>query len=89
MKRVDERIDMALADLGQTYDFTVDEAMVRDKDSATFPKTPEEAAERWRQRVKFDLLKETADDVPMEKAIKKLTQALRQHSQELAPNRQR
>jgi carboxyl-terminal processing protease len=72
LKRVDERVDTALADLGQTYDFTVDESMVRDKDSATFPKTPEEAAERWRQRVKFDLLKETADDVPMEKAVEKL-----------------
>ena len=37
------------------------------------PKTPEEAAERWRQRVKFDLLKETADKVAMDEAVKKLT----------------
>ena len=38
-----------------------------------FAKTPEEAADRWRQRVKFDLLKETADNVPMDEAVKKLT----------------
>jgi carboxyl-terminal processing protease len=47
--------------------------MAREPDAMNFPKTPEEAAERWRQRVKFDLLKETADKVPMEEAIKKLT----------------
>ena len=53
--------------------------MVRDKDAATFAKTPEEAAERWRQRVKFDLLKETSDkdkktldNVTMDAAIEKL-----------------
>jgi carboxyl-terminal processing protease len=79
LKRVDERVDTALADLDQKYDFTVNETMVRDKDGATFPKTPEEAAERWRQRVKFDLLKETSDkakgsenNVTMDQAIEKL-----------------
>jgi carboxyl-terminal processing protease len=79
LKRVDERVDIALADLKQKYDFTVDESMVRDKDAATFAKTPEEAAERWRQRVKFDLLKETSDkdkktldNVTMDAAIEKL-----------------
>ncbi len=46
--------------------------MIRDPEAATFAKTPEEAAERWRQRVKFDLLKEIADDVAMDEAIKKL-----------------
>jgi carboxyl-terminal processing protease len=78
LKRVDERVDTALADLDQKYDFNADDAMVRDKDTVTFPKTPEEAAERWRQRVKFDLLKETEDadkgkePVSMDKAIEKL-----------------
>lgn len=75
LARVDERITLAEADLKQPQDFDKDEEMVRDPDTATFPKTPEEAAERWRQRVKFDLLKETAsaDKVPMDEAIKKLT----------------
>jgi len=78
-KRVDERVNTALSLLDQPYDFTVDEEMIRDGDSASFPKTPEEAKERWRQRVKFDILKEsadddkkTADDVAMDKAIEKL-----------------
>jgi carboxyl-terminal processing protease len=72
LQRVDERVNTALAMLEQTHDFTLDEEMVRDRDTATYPKTPEEAADRWRQRVKFDLLKETTDDVPMDKAIEKL-----------------
>ena len=73
LKRVDERIALAEADLSKAQDFNLNEEMIRDPEAATFPKTPEEAAERWRQRVKFDLLKETADDVPLDEAIKKLT----------------
>ena len=73
LKRVDERIALAEADLSKAQDFNLSEEMIRDPEAATFPKTPEEAAERWRQRVKFDLLKETADDVPLDEAIKKLT----------------
>jgi carboxyl-terminal processing protease len=46
--------------------------MIRDPEAAEFPKTPEEATERWRQRVKFDLMKELADDVAMDEAVKKL-----------------
>ena len=63
--------------------------MVRDPETATFAKTPEEAADRWRQRVKFDLLKETADKVPDGRSDQEAHQALRQHSQELAANRRR
>ncbi|MFO0788722.1 MAG: carboxy terminal-processing peptidase [Pirellulales bacterium] len=73
LARVDERIALAEAELNKPENFDLDEEMVRDPEAATFPKTPEEAAERWRQRVKFDLLKETADKVPMDEAIKKLT----------------
>jgi carboxyl-terminal processing protease len=47
--------------------------MIREPDAATFPKTPEEAAERWRQRVKYDLMKELADDVALDEAVTKLT----------------
>jgi carboxyl-terminal processing protease len=72
LARVDERVQLAHAELDKQQDFTIDEEMIRDPDAATFPKTPEEAAERWRQRVKFDLMKELADDVAMDEAIKKL-----------------
>ena len=73
LARVDERITLAEADLNKPEDFNLDEEMIRDPKKTTYSKTPEEAAERWRQRVKYDLLKETADKVPMDEAIKKLT----------------
>ncbi len=72
LTRVDERIALAEAELKKPHDFTLNEEMVRDPEAAEFARTPEEAAERWRQRVKFDLMKETADDVPMDEAVKKL-----------------
>ncbi|HEX3601257.1 MAG TPA: carboxy terminal-processing peptidase [Lacipirellulaceae bacterium] len=73
LSRVDERITMAEAELNKPENFDLDEEMVRDPDTTKYAKTPEEATERWRKRVKFDLLKETADKVPMDEAIKKLT----------------
>jgi carboxyl-terminal processing protease len=72
LARVDERIQLAHAELDKPHDFTIDEEMIRDPKEAQYPRTPEEAADRWRQRVKFDLMKETADDVPMDEAVKKL-----------------
>jgi carboxyl-terminal processing protease len=73
LARVDERIQMAEAELQKPQDFSKDEEMVREPDALKFASTPEEAQDRWRQRVKFDLLKETADKVAMDEAIKKLT----------------
>jgi carboxyl-terminal processing protease len=70
LARVDERITMAEAELQKPHDFNVDEEMERDPDKMTFAKTPEEAADRWRKRVKFDLLKETADMASKEKSGK-------------------
>jgi carboxyl-terminal processing protease len=72
LTRVDERVELAVEQLDKPHDFSVDEAMIRDPEAATFAKSPEEAAEKWRQRVKFDLMKETTDDVPMDEAVKKL-----------------
>jgi carboxyl-terminal processing protease len=62
LQRVDERVNTAIALLDQPHDFSLNEEMIRDADATTYAKTPEEAQERWRQRVKFDLLKETTDD---------------------------
>src|SRR3954447_6217600 len=73
LARVDERIQMAEAELQKPQDFSKDEEMVREPKELKFARTPEEAQDRWRQRVKFDLLKETADKVAMDEAVKKLT----------------
>jgi carboxyl-terminal processing protease len=72
LTRVDERVELAVTLLDQSHDFSIQDEMIRDPEKATYAKTPEEAAERWRQRVKFDLMKEVTDDVAMDEATKKL-----------------
>ena len=61
---------------------------------ARYPRTPAEAADRWRQRIKFDLLLlKTADKKEDKKegkeAIDKLTPPLPQQRQAVAPDRRR
>ena len=56
LNRVDERLETINAVLSEEHDFTVDETMVVDRDAAEWPKTAAEAAERWRKRIKYDLL---------------------------------
>ncbi len=61
LKRVDARVAMAEKALAMTHDFTVDEEMVRDPDAATYARNEAEAMDRWRKKVKFDLLVLKAD----------------------------
>jgi carboxyl-terminal processing protease len=61
LARVDERVKMVDALLAAPQDFTVDEEMVTDKDLTVYAKTPLEARDRWRKRIKFDLLLLKAD----------------------------
>jgi len=72
LARVDERVATAIAQVDAPHDFTLDEEMIRDRDATTYPKTPEEAAERWRKRVKFDLLVQKSDEKQDEEARTKL-----------------
>jgi carboxyl-terminal processing protease len=72
LARVDERVNLAQAELGKAHDFDKDENLISDPEALNFARTPEEAADRWRKRVKFDLLKEISDDVPLDEAVTKL-----------------
>ena len=74
LARVEERVSTAHQMLDQPHDFNLDEDMVVEFDAATYPRTPEEAVERWRKRVKFDLLREITEDEDQElsEAIEKL-----------------
>ena len=56
LQRIDERTAMALKLVDVSHDFTVDEEMIQDKDMMTYAKTPEKAFDRWRKKVKYDLL---------------------------------
>ncbi|MBN1395890.1 MAG: carboxy terminal-processing peptidase [Pirellulales bacterium] len=56
LERIDERVRMVDQILDGPLDFTKDEQMVVDADAAKYPCTPAEAYDRWRKRIKYDLL---------------------------------
>ncbi len=56
LQRVDERVKVVDELLALPHDFTVDEEMVVDRDALQYPRDPVEAYERWRKRIKYDLL---------------------------------
>lgn len=62
LKRIDERVAWAEELVDAKHDFTVDEEILRDPDSAHYAKNEAEARERWRKRIKFDLLRLRVDD---------------------------
>jgi carboxyl-terminal processing protease len=66
--RLAERVEWTreFADAGQ--DFTIDEEFVSDPDTIDYPKGGEVAKERWRKRVKYDLLRLKGDEIPDEEA---------------------
>lgn len=77
MARVQERCAYSKEMVDVEHDFTLDEAMIRDRDEMKYAKSPEEAHNRWRKRVKYDLLVEIADEVELEEAKKKLRKRYR------------
>ena len=56
LKRIDERMVVIDELLKEDLDFTVDETLVIDPQKLSYAKTPAEAKDRWRKRIKFDLL---------------------------------
>lgn len=56
LQRVDERLALAEELLKQDFDFTLDEEMVKDPDEQSYAANEQEARERWRKRIKYDLL---------------------------------
>ena len=72
LKRLDARIDYAQKLIDQEYDFTVDETAILDGDELDWAKSEDELNERWRKRVKFDLLNLKLDDTEMAEARERL-----------------
>lgn len=56
LDRVDEKLKLVDEFLAMPHDFTVDEEMVIDGDAAQYARTVEEMREKWRKRIKYDLL---------------------------------
>jgi carboxyl-terminal processing protease len=56
LERVDERVKTVDELLAAPVDFTADEEMVKDRESAKYPRDSAEARDLWRKRIKYDLL---------------------------------
>ncbi len=73
LKRNDERLAEVMKLLEQQPDFTADESLPDDPDLYDFPADAAEAKERWRKKVKFELLQlKVVDKLEGEEAVKKL-----------------
>lgn len=72
LHRVDERVALVNELLGQPHDFTVDEEMITDRDLLHYPREEMEVRERWRKRIKYDLLVQKADKKEGAEAVEKL-----------------
>lgn len=72
LKRCDDRLETVKEMLAVKHDFTVDESVVDDPEKIDFAANAAEAKERWRKRIKLDLLQLRADKVDDAEANKRL-----------------
>ncbi len=72
LQRVDQRVKLVEELLAMQHDFTVDEDMIIKPEVAKWPKDDAEVRDRWRRRVKYDLLVLKSDETEGEEAVEKL-----------------
>ncbi len=71
--RNDERYKTVQELLKQKFDFSVDEYLTDDPEKIDYPVDKKEADERWRKRIKLDLLQLRADKTDDAEALRKVT----------------
>ena len=82
LERVNERTAVAQKFVDGTHDYTLDETMDRDPEKINWMASVEEADERWRKRVKYDLLLQSTDDeTPEDQAVERLHKRYRSIAQ--------
>jgi carboxyl-terminal processing protease len=75
--RVDERMATVEQLLQMAHDFSVPEEIVRDRKALQYPRDENEARERWRLRIKYDLLNLKAEGTEGDAAREKLQRRYR------------
>lgn len=71
-QRVEERVATAHQLIDLPHDFTLDEVMSTDTDNATWATSQAEVNERWRKKVKYELLSMKLEKTSLEDARKRL-----------------
>ncbi len=77
LQRVDERVESVQGMLDQGFDFTKDESLATDPDTYDYSATAEEATDRWRKRLKYEILVQKADGMSVEEARDKMLRRYR------------
>ena len=72
LERVDERIPIVEELLNSKLDFNQQESIVIDRDIAVWAKTQDEVRDKWKKRIKYDLLVQKMEKIAPEEARKKL-----------------
>ncbi|MBL9125555.1 MAG: carboxy terminal-processing peptidase [Planctomycetaceae bacterium] len=72
LQRVDERVKQIDEILAETPDFSIQEDMIIDPKVAEYPVDAAEARDRWRKRIKYDLLVQKADGKTLEESKERL-----------------
>ncbi len=65
LQRFDQQIELAQKLIVAEHDFTIDESIEIDPDKIPYAKTEAELNERWRKRVKFELLNARLDNAEL------------------------
>ena len=84
LERVETRLEHIEELLQEELDFTVDEEITLDSKLLEYPKDEEEANDRWRRRIKYDLLILKSNEKTAEEARKTLQDRYRTFAQRTA-----
>ena len=71
-QRMYDRADVIASFIDTDHDFTLEEEMITDPEEQSWAATSEDLDERWRKRIKFDLLMLKMDDIEPAEARKRL-----------------
>ena len=71
-ERVKERVKLAQQLIDEKHDFTIKESLVIDPEDVEWTDSKEELLERWRKRIKADILALKLDNEPMDKIKERL-----------------
>jgi carboxyl-terminal processing protease len=77
ISRIDQRLPQIEKLIQSPLDFTAPETIVVDRDDVSWAASEDEAADRWRQRVKYDMLIQKMEKVPPQEAQDKLLRRYR------------
>ena len=72
IERVNQRVKTAHKWIDAEHDFTIEEELITERDDIDFAKDEAEADDRWRKRIKYNLLVENSVEEPEEDPKEKL-----------------